>query len=101
MEVWVVGAVEGDEEASQFWVDADRLVTVRVMQPVGGGTVAWDTRVTAHREMDGYPQESELVMYLDGRLYQEEFYEEVRPGLELDPALFDSTAWPLASRYWE
>ena len=48
-----------------------------------------------------YGDQDELVMYLDGKLYQEEFYEEVRAGMDLDPILFDSTAWLMVGPYWE
>jgi hypothetical protein len=99
--VWVVGAPEGDETSAQFWVDRERLVAVRIIQPVGGGTRSWDTRVTGFREMAGYPQEESLVMYLDGRLFQQESYRDIRAGIAVDPALFDTTDWIVEEPYWE
>lgn len=99
--VWVAGAEEGDLESAQFWVDRERLVTVRVIQPVGGGTNTWDVRVTGFRTVDGYPQEDALLMYIDGRLWQEEYYREIHPGIDLDPALFDTTDWTIDRPYWD
>ncbi len=98
--VWIVGADEGDETSSQFWVEQERMVAVRVIQPVGGGTLTWDTRVTGFRDMGAYPQEESFVMYLDGRLIQEETYLDIRAGEEVDPALFDTTDWIVTEPYW-
>lgn len=99
--VWVVGADDGDESSAQFWVEQERLVTVRVIQPVGGGTLTWDTRVTGFRDMGSYPQEESLVMYLDGELHQEETYLDIRAGVDVDPALFDTTDWIVTEPYWQ
>jgi len=99
--VWVVGASPEDSSSAQFWVDRERLVTLRVVQPVGGGTRSWDSRVTGFRDMDGYPQEDRLLMFLDGRLYQEETYLDIQVGIDVDPALFDTTGWIVTVPYWE
>ena len=98
--VWVVGAAEGDETSMQFWVEKERLVTLRVIQPVGGGASIFDARVVAHREMSGYPQEVALLMYLDGALYQEEYYDSIRAGVKIDPALFDTSTAFITTPYW-
>lgn len=98
--VWVVGAAEGDEKSMQFWVEKDRLVTLRVIQPVGGGASIFDARVVGHREMSGYPQEEALLMYLDGALYQEEYYDSIRAGVAIDPALFDTSIAFVTTPYW-
>lgn len=99
--VWVVGAAEGDEVSAQFWVDRERLVILRVIQPVGGGTLTWETRVTGFQDMGGYLQEVSLDMYLDGRLSQEETYLDIQAGLEIDPAVFDTAGWITIDPYWE
>lgn len=98
--VWVVGAEEGDETSMQFWVEKERLVTLRVIQPVGGGASIFDARVVGHREMSGYPQEEALLMYLDGALYQEEYYDSIRAGVAIDPALFDTSTAFITTPYW-
>lgn len=98
--VWVVGAAEGDERTMQFWVEKERLITLRVLQPVGGGTAIFDARVVGHRAMDGYYQEDSIVMYVDGRLYQEEYYDSIRADVDIDPALFDTATTYVTRPYW-
>lgn len=98
--VWVVGAAEGDERSMQFWVEKDRLLTLRVIQPVGGGTAIFDARVVGHRELAGYFQEDAIMMYVDGRLYQEEYYDSIRTGIDIDPALFDTATAFVTTPYW-
>lgn len=100
--VVVVGAASAaDAQAPQFWVDAERLVVLRVLQPVGPeGAHLLDVHVTEHTEMDGVPHETALLIYVDDRLVQEEYYHDVRPGAPVDPALFDPADWSLDAPYW-
>ena len=100
--VVVVGAASAaDVKAPQFWVDSERLVVLRVLQPVGAeGTRLLDVHVTEHKEMEGVPHETALLIYVDDQLVQEEYYHDVRPGAPIDPALFDPADWSIDAPYW-
>lgn len=101
--VWVVGGAEGDEASSAFWVDRERLVPVRIVQALGegGGPPVLDAHVGGYTEIDGVWHESEIAIYVDGRLVQDERYRDVRPGVPVDSALFDASRWRQTAPYWE
>lgn len=97
--VWVVGAEKGDTTTSQFWVDQDRLVFVRLIeqhtnpktpdappdlldvtferyQPLGKGWVA-----------------PEVIIKLNGKEVQRESYKEIRADAQLQPDLYDTETY--------
>ena len=92
---YVIGAVPGDSTANQFWVDAERLVTVRVIQTEKRGTrsVLSDTRMDQFVEFDGVPIATEILFLRDGRPYFRELYTEVKANAELSSDLFDPAKW--------
>ena len=97
---WVVGAAPGDTVASHFWVDADRLVVLRVVQrqPAGQGRTALsDTRFTEYQEVDGVLVPKVILFLRDGRANWREEYTEVRLNAPLDSALFDPARWSATS----
>jgi hypothetical protein len=99
--VWIVGAPPGDSTSPQFWVDADRLLTVRDIQPLGPRLL--DARIDGWKRLaDGWV-ETHLDLYLDGKLFQTEDYSNIRSPDRLDPTLFDPAHWkPITDdRYWE
>jgi hypothetical protein len=96
--VYVIGAGEDDLESSQVWVDADRLLLVRLIQKEkrGDRTVVTDTRVGEYREVDGFPVAHEFVSRRDGKLYFKEEYQKVRVNERIPAAVFDPTKWSSA-----
>lgn len=99
---WVVGGSEEDFAANQFWLEADRLLPVRLVQRVGPqGRAVLDVRIGAYEKLDRGWVETEVLIYLDGELRQEEHYSNVRSGRPLDPGLFDPERWRLAEPYWQ
>ena len=88
---WVVGAPAGDTTSNQFWVDAERLVLVRLIQQraVGTRTLIEETRFDRIVDMDGLPVATEVLMLRDGKPFFKEEYADVKLNVELDPALFD------------
>jgi len=90
--VWVAGAERGDTTSNQFWIDAERLYMVRMIErqpgPQGqsGGTM--DSRVLEHQRVGGFWVETHMVFAVDGREVQRELYNDVRVNPALDPAIF-------------
>jgi len=93
--VYVVGADEGDMESNQIWIDADRLLLVRLIQAEKRGerTVVTDTKVGEYKDVDGFPIAHEFVSTRDGKPYFREEYEDVRVNAELPPGIFDPSRW--------
>jgi hypothetical protein len=100
--VWVVGAPRDDLSVNQFWLEADRLLPVRMVQHVGPqGRALLDVRIGEYRKLDRGWIETEVLIYLDGELRQEEHYTNIRSGIELDPGLFDPGSWRILEPYWQ
>ena len=93
--VYVVGADKGDLESTQVWVDAEKLLLVRLIQQEtrGDRTIVTDTRIGEYRDVDGYPVAHEFMSSRDGKPYFKEEYEDVRVNAELPAGIFDPTRW--------
>ena len=93
--VYVVGADAGDLESNQIWIDAERLLLLRIIQQEKRGerTIVTDTRVGGYREIDGYPIPHEFVSTRDGKPYFREEYEDVQVNAVLPPGIFDPLKW--------
>ncbi len=93
--VYVIGAARDDLESSQVWIDADRLVLVRLIQREkrGGRAIVTDTRVGQYKDIDGFPVAHEFVSMRDGKPYFKEVYEDVRVNATIPPSLFDPSKW--------
>ena len=93
--VYVMGAGRDDLESSQVWIDADRLLLVRLIQREkrGDKSIVTDTRVGGYKEVDGFPVAHEFVSLRDGKPYFREEYENVRVNETIPAAVFDPTKW--------
>jgi hypothetical protein len=93
--IYVIGAPAGDTESSQVWIDADRLVLLRVIQREKRGerTVVTDTRVGDYREVEGYNVAFEFTSYRDGKLFFREQYDKLRVNEPIAPEVFDPSRW--------
>jgi hypothetical protein len=89
---YVVGAAAGDSTTNQFWVDAERLLFVRLRQRAATGVVT-DYQFNRYTDFDGLPVAIEVLMIRNGRLYFKEEYTNVRVNLPMSDALFDPTRW--------
>ena len=92
---FVIGAAAGDTTTNQFWVDVERLVTVRVIQTDkrSGRSVLNETRLENFVEHGGAPIATEILFLRDGRPYFREVYRDVRVNEPLADALFDPARW--------
>ena len=93
--VYVVGAAAGDSTTSQFWVDTERLVPVRVVQKERRGTreIVTDVRLGKFAEFGGIPIATEVLQYRDGRLVFREQRVDVKVNEAIPEATFDATKW--------
>ncbi|HRR09667.1 MAG TPA: hypothetical protein PLO56_13330 [Rhodothermales bacterium] len=96
--VYVVGATKDDNKAAQFWVDKERKTLVRVIEPKGN--LLLDVHVTGYRKMGKVWQEESMLIYLNGKLAQEEYYQNIRAHKTLPASLFDPLKWTIDQPYW-
>ena len=89
----VIGAAAGDTTTNQFWVDAERLLFVRLIQRNPAGTVISETRFDRYTDFDGYPVAIEVLMLRNGRPYFKEEYTDVRVNQPIRPEVFDPSHW--------
>ena len=93
--VWIVGADVGDSVSTQFWVDAERLVFVRMLDRRSPGDQpesppAWiDTRFNRYQRLGGGWIAPEVLFYVNGRPRLREVYADIRADVELPPRLFE------------
>lgn len=93
--VYVIGAEAGDLESSQVWIDAERMLLVRLIQSErrGDRAIVTDTKVGGYRDIDGFPVAHEFMSIRDGKPYFREEYEKVRVNVPIPAAVFDPTRW--------
>jgi outer membrane lipoprotein-sorting protein len=87
--VYVIGAPAGDTRTAQIWVDKERLLYVRSIQPDGR-----DSTKTSEYRFDNYVQvphgwlSEKVLAFDDGKLTQQEEYTDVRTDVPVDPKVF-------------
>jgi hypothetical protein len=93
--VYVMGAERGDLESTQVWVEADRLLLMRIIQREkrGDRSVITDTHVGDYREVDGFPIAFEFTSYRDGKVFFKEQYDNVKVNEPIRDELFDASRW--------
>jgi len=95
-----VGGAPGDLRSPQYWVDQERLLFVRLIQPDPANPAqAFDARFEQYRPLGGGWIAPRVEAYTGGRRTLLEEYEDVRADVALDPALFDARRWTDA-RHW-
>ena len=99
--VFVVGGAPGDLHSPQYWVDRERLVLVRLLQPFAGDTArTTDFRFADYRPVGGGWVAERVENYTGGARTLLEEYDGVRADVPLDPLLFDARRWTTA-RHWK
>lgn len=98
--VYVVGASAGDSRSAQFWIDGERLVFVRLVQPLEQDpTRTMDIRFDAYEPLAGGWIAPLVVFLLDGAEVMREEYFDVEADPQLPEGTFDPERWgPVATR---
>jgi hypothetical protein len=92
--VWVVGAKAGDLHARQFWVDKERLVFVRMLEPAPQDTTKTsETRFSKYYALEGGWMAPEVEFLLDGRRVFFEEYRDIKANVAIPAALWDPRQW--------
>src|SRR5207302_1594643 len=87
---YVVGARRGDLRTRQFWVDKDRLLFVRLLEPGQRDTTRTsDIRFNDYRPVGAAWVSAEVAFLVDGHQRWLEQYAEISTGTALSDALFD------------
>ena len=96
----VVGALRGDLQRKQAWIDAERLYLVRLVEPTrSDSSKVQDIRFLNYERRDGGWIAPRVEIYNDGNLVFTEDYEDVKTNVALDESIFDPTPWRNA-RHW-
>jgi hypothetical protein len=91
---FVVGAEAGDTVTRQFWIDKERLIFVRMVEPgKQNPTARVETRFDKYIPMGQGWLETEVRFLVNGETKMLEEYPEPRAGVELDPVIFEPGRW--------
>jgi hypothetical protein len=91
--VYVVGAAAGDTTTSQFWVDKERLVFVRMLEPTPDKSGIAETQFNRYQELGKGWIAPEVRFTVNAELKQLEEYSDMRADVELPEALFDPDSY--------
>jgi hypothetical protein len=95
--VWVVGAKAGDLHTQQFWVDKDRLVFVRLLEPAPRDTTKTaETRFSKYAPLAGGWVAPEVEFLFDGQQQFLEEYKDIQANVAIPAAFWDPRQWKAA-----
>lgn len=95
--VWIVGAKAGDLRTRQFWVDKERLVFVRLVEPTPGDTAKIaDTRFNKYQPLAGGWVSPEVEFLVNGQRTFLEEYTQIQANVAMPAALWDARQWKAA-----
>ena len=99
--VYVVGALGGDSVSKQFWIDAERLLFVRLLETVttSTGPHRLEYRFQRYVPHGNAWVAEEVVGLRDGKRSLHEVYANVRVDVPLDDATFDPARWATTPWY--
>ncbi|MFI5239008.1 MAG: hypothetical protein ACHQQP_04295, partial [Gemmatimonadales bacterium] len=90
--VFIVGAAPGDTTSQQFWVDAERLLFVRMLGPVAPGRPGLeDVRFDKYQPAGGGWLATFVTAARDGKLIQCEAYSDIRVNTPIPDSRVDPT----------
>jgi hypothetical protein len=98
--VIVVGALEGDMHRKQFWIDRERLIFVRLLEPAPrDSTKVQDIRFTKYEPFGDAWVAARVELYTGDLLTFAEDYTDLHTGAVLDDDLFVPSRWKTA-KHW-
>jgi hypothetical protein len=99
--VYVVGAGPGDSTSNQFWVEADRLLFVRMIQTNPANRRTQDVRFEKYVAHAGGWVAEEVRFLVGGRMVLHEAYSNVKVNVPLDENLFVAEKWATATHWYK
>jgi hypothetical protein len=88
--VYVVGAKQGDSKSKQFWIEKDRLLFVRLIQPdARDATKTDDDRFADYRRLPVGWISARVDFYVGRQDVFIEKYANIKENVNLDPSHFD------------
>ena len=98
--VYVFGAEKGDLKSKQFWVEKDRLLFVRLLEPDNeDSSKTRDIRFGAYHKLGGGWIAALVEVYADGKKVFSEEYSDIQKDVKLDPAVYDAKQF--TTMHWE
>ncbi|MDB4882173.1 MAG: hypothetical protein JWL95_939 [Gemmatimonadetes bacterium] len=98
--VVVVGARKGDFNRKQFWVDSERMLFVRLLEPTPrDSSKMQDIRFVNYERRGSAWVAPRVEIWTDGKLVFFEDYDDVKTNVVLDDALFEPSKWKTA-KHW-
>jgi hypothetical protein len=97
--VWVVGADKGDTTSSQFWIEQDRLLFLRLIEShkslknPNAPPKLLDVTFEGYQPLGKGWIETEVVIKVGGKEVQRERYADIRADVALQPDLYDTQAY--------
>lgn len=89
--VYVVGAEKGDLKTKQFWIEKNRMLFLRLIQPDSrDASKIADERFGDYRRVPGGWIAARVEFYSNGVETFTETYSDIKTNVKLDPAFFDS-----------
>jgi hypothetical protein len=96
----VVGARKGDYNRKQFWIDAERLLFVRMLEPTPRDTTKMqDIRFVNYEPRGAAWVSPRVEIWSEGKLVFFEDYEDIKVNVELEDVLFQPKTWKSA-KHW-
>ena len=97
---WIVGAASPDDStATQFWVDVERNVVVRMLLSPGGTGPMLDIHLDGYVPLEGGWLATKIVMTEGGQPRQSEEYSDWRANVRLGDDLFSIDKW-VSAEHW-
>jgi hypothetical protein len=101
-EYYVVGARPGDLKRKQFWVEADRMLLWRLLEPwrADDSVNVREIRFQDYKQHGGGWVAEEVDFLRNGTRYFFGKYRDVHANVDLDPALFDPRQFTTAKHWY-
>lgn len=88
--VFVVGAAAGDTTSAQFWIEKERMLLVRLIEPNAQAPArSMDAHFVDYQKVGNGWVEGKVLIHLGGKLAQTEEYTQVKAGMTHEAGLFD------------
>lgn len=97
--VWVVGAAKGDTTTTQFWIEQDRLLFLRLIESrksiknPDAPPKLLDVTFEGYQPLGKGWIETEVVLKVDGKEVQRERYADIKADVPLQPDLYDTRTY--------